>query len=104
MKTKADGTPRKKHKYHSFASSENDWRTLEEVGQIVGVTKNRIAHIMAHALDKVADSVLREMHGRKPTEEAIAALARDESFTLMVAEQMELMLSSEGRSDPRREE
>ena len=97
---KSDGTPRKKHKYHSFASSENDWRTLEEVGQIVGVTKNRIAHIVSHSLYKVADSVLREMHGRKPTEEAIAALARDESFTLMVAEQMGLMLSNADRQDP----
>ena len=100
MKTKADGTPRKKHKYHSFASTENDWRTLEEVGQIVGVTKNRIAHIVSHALHKVADSVLREMHGGKPTEEAVERLARDESFTLMVAEQMGLMQSSADRSDP----
>lgn len=103
MKTKADGTPRKKHKHHSFASEANDWRTLEEVGQIVGVTKNRIAHIIAHSLHKVADEVLQEMHGRKPTEGAVARLARDESFTIMVAEQMERMLSSEGRSDHRRE-
>jgi len=100
MKTKADGTQRKAHKYHTYASEANEWRTLEEVGEIVGVTKNRIAHIMAHALHKVADSVLREMHGRKPTEEEVERLARDESFTLMVAEQMQLMQSSADRSDP----
>ncbi len=97
---KSDGTQRKAHKYHTYASEENEWRTLEEVGEIIGVSKNRIAHIVSHSLHKVADSVLREMHGRKPTEEAVAALARDESFTLMVAEQMELTQSSADRSDP----
>jgi len=97
MKLKADGTPRKKHAYHSFASSENEWRSLEEVGEIIGVSKNRISQIFTGAMGKIADSVFREIRGRKPTEEELSVLLKNESFTTLVAE---VMQSNGDRSDP----
>lgn len=96
MKLKADGTPRKKHAYHSFATAENEWRSLEEVGAIVGVSKNRISQIFSAAMGKIADSVFREIRGRKPTEEELAILLKDDSFTTCVAE---VMQSTPARSD-----
>jgi hypothetical protein len=101
MKLKADGTPRKPHIYHSFASKENDWRSLEEVGAIIGVSKNRISQIFSAAMGKIADSVFREIRGRKPTEEELAVLLKDDSFTTCVAETMQ---SSAARQDHQREE
>ena len=89
MKTKADGTPRKTHAYHSFASKENEWRSLEEVGAIIGVSKNRISQIFTGAMGKIADSVFREIRGRKPTEEELSVLLKNESFTTLVAEVMQ---------------
>ena len=97
MKLKADGTPRKPHAYHSFASKDNEWRSLEEVGQIIGVSKNRVSQIFTGAMGKIADSVFREIRGRKPTEEELAVLLKNESFTTLVAE---VMQSSGDRKDP----
>ena len=101
MRLKADGTPRKPHIYHSFASKDNEWRSLEEVGAIIGVSKNRISQIFSGAMGKIADSVFREIRGRKPTEEELAVLLKDDSFTTCVAE---VLLSSGDRQDHQREE
>lgn len=97
MRLKADGTPRKTHAYHSFATAENEWRSLEEVGQIIGVSKNRVSQLFTGAMGKIADSVFREIRGRKPTEEELSVLLKNESFTTLVAE---VMQSSGDRKDP----
>jgi hypothetical protein len=96
---KSDGTPYKHRKYTSFASGENEWRSLEEVGKIIGVTKNRISQIVDGALIKVADSVLREIHGRKPRADELERLSRDESFQTVVAEELAATLSTQDQSD-----
>jgi hypothetical protein len=100
MRLKADGTPRKPHVFHSFANDENEWRSLEEVGAIIGVSKNRVSQLFTGAMRTVADSVFREIRGRKPTEEELAVLLKDDSFTTIVAE---VMQSSAARQDPQRE-
>lgn len=104
MKLKADGTPYNKHRqYTPSASSENEWRSLEEVGKIVGVTKNRISQIIDGAFIKVADSVLREIHKRKPRADELERLSRDESFQTVVAEELAATLSTQDQSDHGRE-
>jgi len=97
MKLKKDGTPRKPHVFHSFASTENEWRSLEEVGAIIGVSKNRISQLFTGAMGKIADSVFREIRGRKPTEEELTVLLKNDSFTTLVAE---VMQSNVDRKDP----
>ena len=97
---KSDGTPYKHRKYTSFSSSENDLRSLEEVGNLIGVSKNRASQLVDKALRKVADSVLREIHRRKPRADELERLSRDESFQTVVAEELAAMQSSGDRKDP----
>jgi hypothetical protein len=86
MKLKADGTPRKKHIYHQFANEENGWRSLQEVGEMEGISKNRVSQIFSGAMEKLAASVFKDLRGRKPNEKELEAITKDESFGLLVAE------------------
>ena len=86
---KKDGTPRKPHVFHSFASKDNEWRSLAAVGALIGVSKNRVSQLFTGAMGKVADSVFRDIRGRKPTAAELAVLLKNESFTTLVAEVMQ---------------
>jgi len=97
---KSDGTPYKKKYYSSFASNANSWRSLEEVGNIEGISKNRVSMIISKAMEKIALSVLRDIRGHRPTDEELDVISKDESFQLLVAEVMESTQSSVDRRDP----
>lgn len=99
MRLKADRTPRKTHAYHSFATAENEWRSLEEVGEIIGVSKNRISQIIDGALLKVAESVLRDIHGKKPRHETIERLSKNEAFQEQLAQELAALQSRADQSD-----
>lgn len=95
-------TGKKKVIYNRQGGRANDkgWRTLEEIGEIEGVSKNRIHQIINTALEKIASSAFIEMNGRKPNEKELERLSKDESFQLIVSEELAATLSSGARKDP----
>lgn len=99
QRLKRDGQPVKSRKYNSFASCNNNWKTLEEVGAIIGVSKNRISQIIDGALLKVAESVLLDIHGKKPRQEAIERLSKDEAFQSELAQELAALQSRADQSD-----
>jgi sucrose-6-phosphate hydrolase SacC (GH32 family) len=91
---------RKKVKYSSHPSSDNGWRSMESVGNEIGLSKNRVSQRFTAAMEKIVRSVFLEIRNRAPTDEELDVISKDESFQLLVAEVMESTQSSVDRRDP----
>ena len=100
MNNGATVSKRKKVKYTAHPSFENGLRSMDSIGAELGLSKNRISQLFAGAMKTVADSVFREIRGRKPNEEELERLSKDESFQLLVSEVMSSTQSNEDRVDP----
>lgn len=99
MNNKSMVRKRKKVKYTAHSSFENGLRSMDSIGTELGLSKNRISQLFAGAMNTVADSVFREIRGRKPNEEELERLSKDESFQLLVSEVMSSMQSRPDQSD-----
>lgn len=80
--------PRKNVIYQQGIPDDEPWRTLEEIGEEVGVSKNYICQILNGALQKVATQVLWDMHGKAPDPHHVKWLSKDLEFNRAVSDVM----------------
>lgn len=73
---------------------------MASIGDELGLSKNRVSQLFTGAMEKIARSVFLDLRDRVPTEKELEAISKDESFQLLVSEQMSSTQSSVDRRDP----
>lgn len=83
-------------RYTVTAGDENGWMTFQEIGDLEGISMNRVSQIYNGAMAKIAHEVFRSMRGRNPDAKELSLLSKNESLIYAVAEAMQ---SSEDQQD-----